>query len=180
MGYLMFVRHSYREYRNGKSPNGTLQHDSPIMTGYRREIVFKFLYNFDVYGYPDKIICSPFLRNRQTAKIIKHIVSPDVEIFIDKDVEEFLGWQKPKGGIPDLDEETKKYTDCKLGIENFEDIKKRTEKYYEKIKNPDENILIVTHGIFISQLAAYLKCKTDKHIKELSGIVILNNDTFLI
>ena len=176
----MFVRHSYRQYRNNKSPNGKLQHDSPIMNGYEREIVPKFLYNFDNYGYPDKIICSPFLRTRQTAKIIKHIVPAGVEIIIDKDVEEFLGFQRPRGGIPDLDEDTKKYTNPKLGVETFNDIKKRSEKYYEKIKNPDENILIVTHGIFISQLAAYLKCKTDKHIKELSGIVIVNNDTFLI
>lgn len=176
----MFVRHSYREYRNGKSPKGKLQHDSPISSGYERSIGFKFLYNFNLYGYPDKIICSPFLRTRQTAKVIKHFIPDNVKIFIDKDVEEFLGFQKPKRGIPDLDEETKKYTDCKLGVEKFEDIKKRSSNFYEKIKNPDENILIVTHGVFISQLAAYLGCKTDKHIEELSGIVIINNDTFLV
>ena len=176
----MFVRHSYRKYRNSKSPDGKLQHDSPILKGYEREIIPKFLYNFDIYGYPDKIICSPFLRARETAKVIKHIIPSHIEIIIDKDVEEFLGFQKPKGGIPDLDEETKKYTNCKLGVETFEDIKKRSENFYEKIKNPDENILIITHGIFISQLAAYLKCKTDKHIKELSGIIINDNETKLI
>ena len=176
----MFIRHSYREYRNGKSPDGKLQHDSPILPGYERGIISKFLYNFNKYGYPDKIICSPFLRTRETAKIIKHILPPNVEIIIDKGVEEYLGFQKPKGGIPDLDEETRKYTDCKLGIETFDDIKIRSQNYYEQIKNPDENILIITHGIFISQLAVYLKFKTDNHIKELSGIVIVNNDTFLV
>jgi len=180
MPYLMFIRHSYKKYKNNKGPIGCPLHDPPIKEGFNRTIISKNLNYFKTYGEPNKIITSPFLRARQTTKIISYILPPETEITIDKDLEEYLGFQKPIGGKADLDDETLKYTQPLLGVENFEKLKIRSLNYYKKInKDNKDNILIVTHGIFIFQLAVQLGLKLN-NIKELEGIIIKDGKIKLI
>lgn len=171
MGYLMFVRHGPKLYKNNKGPEGMPRHDPPLDNICDREIVKKFLENFNRYGYPEVIYCSPFLRTRQTLAIIKKALPPEVKIFYDKKVEEYLGFQKPVGSRADLDKITYNYTDPKLGVENFQGLKKRAINFYDSIKDSEKNILIITHGIFISNIALNLNLKLNQ-IKELEGIVI--------
>jgi broad specificity phosphatase PhoE len=173
MSKLIFIRHGPKKYKNNHNPEGMPAHDPPLDCQ-NRLVVFKASKIFAEHGIPTKIICSPFLRTRQTANIIKNILPVETEIIVDKDVEEFLGFQKPIGGKSDLDLETQKYTDVKLGVENFEKLIKRAENFYNKVKSEGGIILIITHGIFISQLAKSLNINI-KHIEELSGIVIENN-----
>lgn len=175
---LIFIRHGPKKYRNNHNPVGMPAHDPPLDCT-NRLIIIKSLEIFLKYNFPNKIICSPFLRARQTANIIKHILPLEVEIIIDKDVEEFLGFQKPYNGEADLDIETSKYTNVKLGVEKLDTLNKRAKNFYDKIKNMEENILIITHGIFISQLAKNFKLNI-KHIDELSGIIIKNNNAIKI
>lgn len=171
MSYLMFIRHGYKEYKNNHAPKGKPQHDPPLKEGYTREIIRSFMFNFNSNGYPDIIYCSPFLRTRQTLEIVKKIIPNDTEIIIDKEVEEFLGFQKPRGSFASLDVETEKYTKAKLGVENFMSLEKRAKSFYEKVKNSNKNILVITHGIFIYKIGNIFNINLG-NIKELEGVLI--------
>lgn len=178
MTYFIFLRHSEKEYKNNRGPEGKPRHDPPIKEGFENLIIYKSKKNFLKYGYPQKIISSPFLRTRQTSEIIKNYITKmgkETEYIIDKDVEEYLGFQKPYNGKADLDIETSKYTQPLLGVENFQSLKFRAVKFYEdllkKRAGSEGTILIITHGIFISKLATHLNLKHDS-IKELEGIVV--------
>lgn len=175
----MLVRHGEKDYKNNKGPPGKPRHD-PELKCSERIIAKKILTYFYNHGFPDKIISSPFLRTRQTSKIIKKFLPLNIEIIIDKEVEEFLGFQKPIGKLADLDKETAKYTQPKLGIEKYNEIQNRILKFYTKIKkNNQENILVITHGILINKLANYFNLKVN-HINELEGIIIKDNECYFL
>lgn len=180
MPYLIFIRHGKKEYKNNKGPKGKPKHD-PGLDSFisNRNIIQKTFSYFYEYGFPNKIISSPFLRTRLTSKIIKHSLDTNVEIIIDKEIEEYLGHQNPKGELADLDKETEKYTQPKIGVEHFENIQKRILNFYNKIKNSQENIIIVTHGILIAKLAQHFDVNIS-HIKELEGIIIKDNKCYHI
>lgn len=179
MSYIILIRHGEKEYNNNKGPPGKPRHDPGLKSSLtKRGVGQKILSYFSIYGNPNKIISSPFLRTRQTSQIIKRFLPLEVEINIDKEVEEFLGFQKPVGELADLDIETKKYTQPKLGVEKLDQIQKRILNFYNKInQGNEENILVVTHGILISKLANYFKLDI-KHINELEGILIKDNKCY--
>lgn len=172
MGYIMFIRHGEKAYKNNK---GKPKHDPGLIKTFSDRNIIKIIKQFQIYGFPDEIISSPFLRTRETSKKIKKFLPLNTEIIIDKDVEEYLGFQKPIGEIADLNDETKKYTNPKIGVEKFDNIQKRIVKFYNKIKDKDKNILVITHGILISRLASYFDLHI-KYINELEGIIIINNN----
>ena len=181
MTYLIFLRHSQKEYKNNRGPAGKPKHDPPIKEGFENLIIYKSKKIFSKYGYPEKIVSSPFLRTRQTSEIIKNYLSNEgknIEYIIDKNAEEYLGFQKPYNGDADLDSETSKYTQVKLGVENFETLKIRAVNFYEDLSK-ERTILIITHGIFISKLAQHLNLKHHS-IKELEGIVVRDGKAELL
>lgn len=180
MPYIILIRHGKKAYRNNKGPLGKPKHDPELKSDLEKEIGKKSLYYFHTHGFPDKIISSPFLRTRQTSQIIKRFLPLNIEITIEKEIEEFLGFQKPIGKLADLDSETKKYTQPKLGVEKFNQIQNRILKFYNKLsKDNQENVLVVTHGILINKLANYFQLKV-KHINELEGIIIKDNQCYLL
>ena len=174
MTYLIFIRHAQKKYRNNKGPPNLPRHDPPIINSMEKVIIDKVRKYFDTYGKPDKIICSPFLRTRQTANVINSILDKKIPIIIEKKTEEFLGFQKPKASNADLDSETLKYTQPKLGLENIYQLEKRAVNFFQEIKDDPENIIIVTHGFFITRLAKYLNLHIS-YIDELEGIIIKND-----
>jgi len=180
MPYIIFIRHGKKEYKNNKGPLGKPKQDPGLDKSMTNEFIAeKVSKYFNLYGNPTKIISSPFLRTRQTSLKIKNFLNNNTEIIIDKDIEEFLGFQKPEGKIADLDKETFLYTEPILGLEKYNHISKRIVKFYNKIKDTKENLLVVTHGVLIFNLAKYLNIDI-KHVKELEGIIIKDDKFFKI
>jgi len=175
MPYIIFIRHAQKKYRNNKGPKGLPRHDPSLKEGMDKEILSKVSEYFDKYGPANKIYTSPFLRTRQTAQIIKDDLSTNAMLIVDKQLEEYLGFQKAFGQKADLDQETSKYTDIRLGIENIHQLEKRAYNFYENIKSSKENILIITHGFFITRLAKKLDFNIN-YINELEGIIIQKNN----
>jgi hypothetical protein len=115
MNQIVWIRHAEKQYANHKGPIGCKQHDSPIQNtdSENERIKLRTLNLIDNYGIPDTIIYSPFLRVRQTMDkmntIIKTVSDKHIEYLCDPDIGEFLGFQKPKGGLGDVEATTSIY-----------------------------------------------------------------------
>lgn len=115
----------------------------------------KNLYDVDI----DLIVCSPLIRTRETAMIIKN--NRNIEIKIDKRlIERGLGELEGKLYTSDNDElwdiniNTNKYN-----IETMEELKDRVFEFIKDIEEnySDKNVLVVTHG----GVSAMIKCYFD-------------------
>ncbi len=116
-------------------------------------------------GRPDVIITSPYERTRETAEIIANELGMGFE-YSDLLVER----RNPSEiiGHSGQEEEVKKIVD-KIDMsfhddnlrysdeENFTDLKERAKKLLEYIASrPEEQIIMVTHKIFLKMVAAYM------------------------
>ncbi len=156
---LLFIRHGDKEYANGKNPPGKPAHDPLLLEN--QEVLIKKL-TIDLvskYGKPKKLIVSPYNRTRQTAKIIQNTISEIYNefciIYFDKEIGEFLGFQKPRNKKADISEITATYARPRVGVENLKDCEKRIIKFYKKIEK-EENTWVITHGILMSYLYHHL------------------------
>lgn len=172
----MLLRHARKEYKNNKNPKDKPRHDPPIVDGLEIEIKTKISNIFREHGKPDIVIVSPFLRTRQTYIAFKEMLDNETKIIIDKNVEEYLGFQRPYGKIADLDGETYKYTFPKLGKEKLTMLDNRSKEFLKKYKDSDKKILVITHGIFINYVSKNLNFPLSR-ISELEGIVYKKNLT---
>jgi broad specificity phosphatase PhoE len=116
-------------------------------------------------GRPQVIIASPYQRTRETAEIIAKELGMKVK-YSDLLVErrnptEIIGHE---GGEPKvreiIDRIDKSYHADDLRVsdeENFEDLKKRAKKLLAYISRRNaKRIIMVTHGIFLKMVAAYM------------------------
>ncbi len=116
-------------------------------------------------GRPEVIIASPYERTRETADIIAKELNMPVEycdLLVErrnpKEIIGHAGTEKMVQMI--VDRIDKSFHDDNLRYsdeENFIDLKKRAAKLLDYIKNRGENrIMMVTHGIFLKMVAAYV------------------------
>jgi broad specificity phosphatase PhoE len=156
---IIWIRHAEKIYGNGKGPIGSKQHDPAIFEseGVKIKNLTSRLIKF--FGQPDKIICSPYLRTRQTYNFMKEEFS-NMNCLYDENVGEFLGFCNKNRNFamkPDLEDETKKYIQKSLLLnETLLDLKIRVLNHINEIANQKENIWIITHGIFMSKVYEYL------------------------
>tara|TARA_Y100000592_G_scaffold6395_1_gene9124 strand:- start:1301 stop:1846 length:546 start_codon:yes stop_codon:yes gene_type:complete len=172
---ITWIRHARKKYKN-KDNLGEYKHDSPVIDNCQKDIenlCVKLILESKV---PDKIICSPFLRARQTSNMITELLKLNIPVEIDTTISEYLGWIEPKGKIADVDAITKRYITPKLGEENLKDVQKRVNKHINNLKhlNPYQNILIITHGIIISKICKKIY-NINENFKELEGLTYLQN-----
>ena len=175
---ITWIRHAKKKYKN-KDNLGEYKHDSPVVDNCEKDIenlCVKLILESKV---PDKIICSPFLRARQTTDMIIALLRLNIPIEIDTTISEYLGWVEPKGKIADVDTITKRYITPKLGEEKLKDVQKRVNKHIINLNNltysnPYQKILIVTHGIIISKICKKIYNINDS-FKELEGLTYLQN-----
>ena len=165
----IFIRHGEKFYKNGKNPEGFPAHDPPLCNGAEEEIKRRTKDLIEKYKLPEKIICSPFYRTRETALAIQYYILKNHNIFIDveinNDISEFLGHQRPRGAKADLHPSTSEYIKTFIGRENMKDCKERIIKFYDSIEK-NKNYWYVTHGILISFLREHLTGKKKK-VREL-------------
>ena len=172
---ITWVRHGKKKFTNIDNGKNIFQHDSPLKDNCYSEIeklCFTLIMESKV---PDKIVCSPFLRTRQTAYWIIQILGlQHIPIEIDNNISEYLGWVQPKGCPASITMETKKHIQPLLGIETIKDVEKRANIHLEKVKRNKVNVLVVTHGIVISCIAKNYQ-KNINRFNELEGLTLSDN-----
>lgn len=157
----IYIRHAEKLYNNGKSKS--YKFDPGITEeGFQNSIkLSRFLIR--KYGKPEFIICSPYLRTRQTAYAMAK--EKKIPIIINPKLSEYLGNHYDKK--LDVHKETLKYQPPHP--EKFSDLKKRIIEYSKYIKSiNNKNIWIITHGLIIKEFAKLHKRKLPNHIRNLS------------
>jgi len=170
MGYLIFLRHGPKQYKNNHNPPNYPAHDSPLVWGTEKDIKIKLDYIRENFGAPEKIVSSPYKRARDTAR---YFTGKDDKIYYEKQIGEYLGWQKPIGSKPDVFPETAELISDKLGTETLKQARTRIIEYYKKVDDT-QNTLFITHGILISYLYNFLT-NTYHDFGNLKGFIITDN-----
>lgn len=192
----IYIRHAEKEYSNGDSD--MYKHDPGITERgvQKSKMVAKYL--IDKWGIPSKIISSPYKRTRETASVMKSVISgpvissktisappgyekrPDpIKIVIDRDVSEYLGNHR---NIPiDVTESTLTYDPPHP--ESFSEMRLRVRTHNDKITNSLSGsgnrtgpIWIVTHGLIIKELAALIDIKMARDFPSLTCLSILSQE----
>lgn len=171
---FLWIRHGEKKFVNGLGTKGYSNHDPPLKEDCEQKIIIVGYSTFIRMGVPDRIICSPFLRTRQTSEKLQTFFQENykrrVEIEVDNTICEFLGWMKPRGEKAEVDEKTLEYIEPILGKEKVSDVETRVKEHLDRILKSEDRILIVTHGIVIEFINKYLTGRKLYKVKELEGI----------
>ena len=174
---ITWMRHGEKEYRNSRGPPCLPKHDSTLKMNSKIFIETICSDIFRNFGIPNYILVSPFLRTRETGIIIKQYIKEnlnlDIDIYVNNDISEYLGYQEPKGETADVFPQTSEFIKPLLGNETFKDLEMRVQKHLAELPKSD-NILVVTHGIVICYINKALTGMKMNKIKELSGINLKN------
>jgi broad specificity phosphatase PhoE len=161
---FIWIRHAEKQYNNNKAPYGYHHHDSPIKEDCINNIYDKVDFLVKKYGFPTHIICSPFLRTRETKehmmvklKELDMVKGSNLNIEYDTNISEFLGFQKPVGGYADVEDETQVFFEDKITLgESLKKLNYRVKSHLENLKiyenKEDKCVWIITHGIIINNI----------------------------
>lgn len=192
----IYLRHGPKEYKNGRATRGRPQHDPPITRSsisFCQEVGTFLIKN---YGIPKIVIVSPYLRTRQTGKLLTNSLPYYIKnrFYTDNNIAEYLG--NLEGNI-DVTNETLDYaTDpvsnqllLKMG-ETKHEFNFRIKEHLSmlQITTSDEEdvfdskttvVWVVTHGYTISTIYNILKekgftgCDIDSYYpEEMEGLII--------
>lgn len=137
----ILIRHGHKGWKNGRRPPDKVgySHDPPLEDDLEDVRVA-------LGSLPERIICSPFLRCRQTAE---QVSQGQVPIEYDPDLREYLGnWKKRKIS---LDPTTWDLIKGEKVIENYWEFQQRMERIREK-GYLQQRIWVITHGMVIEHL----------------------------
>lgn len=146
---VILLRHEKKGWYNNKKPleEEGFDCDPPIISTSQLEK------NLIKFKNVRKIICSPFLRCRQTAEFIQEKIGID-KIIIDPDLREFLGNQKGKN--LSLDPQTFDFIYNENIYETYEDFIVRIKKIERKEYLYEKGVLIVSHSLVLKTLINFL------------------------
>lgn len=156
---VIYIRHAEKEYSNNSAKINSHYRLDPAITekGIKesRKLCQKLI---DMYGLPEIIYYSPFLRCRQTLgsfleqlKEMNYDTS-QIKLIPNSEITEYLGNQKILDWDFDVTEETKNL-DRNSHPETYKTFSLRVENHYQKIKNNgNKQIWIITHGIILSKI----------------------------
>jgi len=177
---IVWVRHAEKSYSNGRAPKGERQHDPGILNELNliNNLVDELI---EKYGYPDRIITSPFLRTRQTTNVIKkrlqirHNKLPLIEV--SPLIREYLGFCKNKNDYADIDSETEKYLGGPIKLEeSIDSLQYRLQSHIRAIQSDTDNIWVITHGIVMSYIYKEFMGQEPERPKPLNYIVYSNSE----
>jgi broad specificity phosphatase PhoE len=163
MKKVIWVRHGNKLYCNGKAPEGYHQHDPPLKEDAKEDIYKKVDSLIYEHGYPTKIICSPFLRTRQTVEkmlerlyLINNKITSNITVEMDMNISEYLGFQKPYFSEADVDKETSNLSKTKILLgESLKSLNFRVKEHVSDLNLFDKNsetIWVITHGIILNNV----------------------------
>lgn len=165
----IYIRHAEKAYQNGQSEN--LGHDPglTILGRLSAQLLAKRL--LETYGMPKWIICSPYLRCRETALEMVSVLNVIVPIKCDNTLAEYLG-NRPTEEL-DVDSTTSIYTPPHP--ENFDDLDVRVRIHNDKMSTLDtspEPIWFITHGIVLHRLANCLGYRLKRSLPYLATLIV--------
>lgn len=167
----IYIRHADKNYLNGHSEY--FKHDPGIteLGVSRAKHIAKEL--LKVYGRPDRIVCSPFRRTRETALVMNSVLDiPISEIEVETDLSEYLG---NHNNVPlDVMEHTKIYRPPHP--ETFEEMKLRVKRHISNVKKRSGTTWFITHGLIIKQIAGHYNIKASKQIPYLTCFSVLERE----
>jgi broad specificity phosphatase PhoE len=167
----LYIRHSFKEYKNGKNEEFSL--DPDITEEGKLAAREKFIMLVNTYGVPNQIISSPYLRARTTAHIaadvILELTGKQINITCDRYVGECLEHQIGKDLNVCLRPETLQHRP--IPPETKQQFNKRMFIHTKKAK---QNVWYILHGRNIYTIASIKKQKI-QYPAELCGIHI-NDD----
>jgi len=174
---LIWIRHGNKLYCNGKAPEGYHQHDPPLKEDAKEDIYKKVNHLTQEFGFPDRIICSPFLRTRQTAeKMLERLYALNVKkaspiiVEMDMNISEYLGFQKPYYSEADVDKETLDLSKTKILLgESLKSLNFRVKEHISNLnlfEDKSEIIWVITHGIILNNVY-YSLTKMNGKVKQL-------------
>lgn len=163
---MIYIRHSEKQYKNGRSKTFPLD---PALTQNGEDLArIRFRQLLESNPSPSYIVCSPYLRTRQTALIAQDIIMEQCKILIeieyDDQLSEFLNIDKQYN----LKDAFHTETINPILPETKLKFKKRVQKQFDASKN---NVWYITHGYNISTIANYLQ-QPISYPKELGAIKI--------
>lgn len=169
---MLYIRHGEKMYANGKAEDFRM--DPPLTMQGKIDALNKFKELLKKYGPPPVIVCSPFLRARETARIAKNVIfletGESVEIIYNASIGEYLG-NHENVNATDLYPETLKYNPI---------LKEDMKEFIYRVNNHvSVEAWFITHGIFIQKLASKLGHKI-KYPSNLEGFYLKNNKLDLI
>lgn len=165
----IYIRHGQKLYRNGRAEK--YKFDPGLTYKGQQQSIRTARHLVERFGPPDQIICSPYLRTRDTAKNMSKVLVKDCPISIDKNLSEYLGNHKQHD--LDVTETTKSYNPPHP--ESFLELKDRVKHHNLEIMKQNikhKIIWIVTHGLIIKELATLNNLKRPKHVRNLGYIYI--------
>lgn len=150
----IYIRHAEKMYENGKADSYWLD---PHLTENGIESAHqRFIYLLRDNPVPDLIICSPYLRTRQTAKIAQDVIFFKTKILIeisyDGELSEFLNCHKYKN----LDGAHYPKT-LKENPSTPETKYKFKKRVHQQFQSSLPRVWYITHGTNIQTIANYLK-----------------------
>ncbi len=159
MSGCILVRHGKKKWNNGARRCNGCPFDPPLLNG-------NDVRRLNLTGF-QRIICSPFLRCRETALILS---GGQIPVFVDPNLREYLGnWQ---GRNVSVLPETQTYIQEHL-VETFDQFKERVLRtlnsdYYQA------GTVVVTHGLVIKVLCEKLGMHVDPKEAEAVHLTVSN------
>lgn len=149
---MILIRHGEKEYTNNSNNQRRL--DSPLTKNGEREVACCLNKLLENYPPPKRLLCSPYLRTRQTAYIIfQELLKHDVivPLIIAPLFSECLTHQKDRVREEDFTEETLRH-----GYIPPETSKEFVDRVHEAILTLEAGDWVVTHGYFMTVVAKSL------------------------
>lgn len=178
---MLYIRHAQKAYSNGAVKEFSL--DPALTDAGRTAARSKFRQLIIQHGIPTRIICSPYLRARETAQIANEVVAEitnsQVEITYDREIGEYLGHHHGKNLQQCLRPETLVHNP--IPPELWKQYQTRIRKYVRDTNWACSKQLTwhITHGLIIQSIAQFRGYKI-KHPEELSGIRVDEHEVSLI
>ncbi|AHH01582.1 phosphoglycerate mutase [Pithovirus sibericum] len=152
----LYIRHAEKKHKNGDT--NSAQPFDPEITESGKAKTSSLTENlYKIYGFPTLIVCSPFLRTRQTAIEIQNklltLTGEKVPIVVDVEVGEYLGNHSKQFSFT---VETESY--CPKIDRSLQDLDFRIRNHNDRMRALDKedfNFWVVTHGVVIKRLARF-------------------------
>lgn len=165
----IYLRHSDKEYKNGDRG-----FDPPLTNKGRSKVIPLGIALLQRYGIPTTIICSPYLRCRETAELLHRAIfdktKQRVGIRCDPSISEYLGNHPGQPFI--VSDETRAYNPPQT--ETFYQMESRVHTHNDRMRDFDRDrrpVWIVTHGLIIDRLLAFMGFRRPPAIPPLCFVV---------
>lgn len=179
---IIYIRHC-----EDNEADATFCHDAKITSHGKKKAKKKVKELVQKYGYPSRILCSPFLRARQTLEIFKSILKkldPEQyaklrrQIEIDTRLGRFFTPEQQKH--PEVRGSTKKYQPpVKESINKFvRRLEKQANRCYQKGYFNDDGHVVwcISHGLAIKKLLLSLGLDAPESVPFLESYPMISRD----